>query len=113
VLPGSSKGFLTDPRVFNAQFYRKFYPQLTLPDQTMTPRSASGQARAPRPAAGATYNSTGCSMESLNAVERRRLTSNLNRLRTASLPRLRIVNVLHSNSTVRDQSDIVIGSEIG
>jgi hypothetical protein len=52
-------------------------------------------------------------MESLNAVERRRLTSNLNRLRTASLPRLRIVNVLHSNSTVRDQSDIVIGSEIG
>jgi hypothetical protein len=30
VLPGSSKGFLTDPRIFNAEFYRKFYPQLHL-----------------------------------------------------------------------------------
>ena len=30
VLPGSSKNFLTDPRVFNAEFYRKFYPQLRL-----------------------------------------------------------------------------------
>lgn len=30
VLPGSSKNFLTDPRVFNAEFYRKFYPQLHL-----------------------------------------------------------------------------------
>jgi hypothetical protein len=30
VLPGPSKGFLTDPRVFNAEFYMKFYPQLHL-----------------------------------------------------------------------------------
>jgi hypothetical protein len=30
VLPGSSKNFLMDPRVFNAEFYRKFYPQLHL-----------------------------------------------------------------------------------
>jgi hypothetical protein len=30
VLPGSSKNFLTDPRVFNPEFYRKFYPQLHL-----------------------------------------------------------------------------------
>jgi hypothetical protein len=30
VLPGSGKGFLADPRVFNAEFYRKFYPQLHL-----------------------------------------------------------------------------------
>jgi len=30
VLPGSNKSFLTDPRVFNPEFYRKFYPQLHL-----------------------------------------------------------------------------------
>lgn len=30
VLPGSSKGASTDPRVFNAEFYMKFYPQLHL-----------------------------------------------------------------------------------
>jgi hypothetical protein len=30
VLPGPSKSFLTDPRVFNAEFYRDFYPQLHL-----------------------------------------------------------------------------------
>lgn len=30
VLPGSDKNFLTDPRVFNPEFYIKFYPQLHL-----------------------------------------------------------------------------------
>src|SRR5579863_8630085 len=30
VQPASSKNFLTDPRVFNAEFYRKLYPQLHL-----------------------------------------------------------------------------------
>jgi hypothetical protein len=30
VFPSPSKNFLTDPRVFNAEFYRKFYPQLHL-----------------------------------------------------------------------------------
>lgn len=30
VLPGSSKSFLADPRVFNAEFYRRYYPQLHL-----------------------------------------------------------------------------------
>ena len=30
VQPGSSKNFLTDTRVFNAEFYRKLYPQLHL-----------------------------------------------------------------------------------
>jgi hypothetical protein len=30
VLPAANKGFLTDPRVFNAEFYRKLYPQLHL-----------------------------------------------------------------------------------
>ncbi len=32
VIPGSSKEFLTDPRVFNAEFYRKLHPQLKLAD---------------------------------------------------------------------------------
>ena len=30
MVPGSSKDFLTDSRVFNAEFYRKYYPQLRL-----------------------------------------------------------------------------------
>lgn len=30
VRPGSSRNFLTDPRVFSAEFYRKLYPQLRL-----------------------------------------------------------------------------------
>jgi hypothetical protein len=30
VILGSSKNFLTDPRAFNPEFYRKFYPQLHL-----------------------------------------------------------------------------------
>jgi hypothetical protein len=30
VLPQAIKGFLTDPRIFNPEFYRKFYPQLRL-----------------------------------------------------------------------------------
>lgn len=30
VLPQASKGFLTDPRIFSPEFYRKFYPQLQL-----------------------------------------------------------------------------------
>jgi hypothetical protein len=38
VLPGSSKGFLTDPRVFNAEFYRKLYPQLKLADDDAAKR---------------------------------------------------------------------------
>jgi len=32
VLPQASKDFLTDPRIFNAEFYRKHYPQLRLAD---------------------------------------------------------------------------------
>lgn len=32
VLPASNKNYLTDPRVFNAEFYRKLYPQLKLAD---------------------------------------------------------------------------------
>lgn len=38
VLPGSSKGYLTDPRVFNAEFYRKFNPQLKLADDDAAKR---------------------------------------------------------------------------
>jgi hypothetical protein len=38
VLPSSNKGFLTDPRVFNAEFYRKLYPQLKLGDDDAAKR---------------------------------------------------------------------------
>jgi len=38
VVPGSSKGFLTDRRAFNAEFYRKFYPQRTLADDDAAQR---------------------------------------------------------------------------
>jgi hypothetical protein len=38
VLPSSSKNFLTDPRVFNAEFYRKFNPQLKLADDDAAKR---------------------------------------------------------------------------
>ena len=34
VLPNSSKDFLIDPRVFNAEFYRKLYPELGLASDT-------------------------------------------------------------------------------
>jgi len=43
VLPGSGKGFLTDQRVFNAEFYRKFYPQLKLADDDAAKREWTGQ----------------------------------------------------------------------
>ena len=39
VRPASSKDFLTDPRVFNAEFYRKFYPQLKLSDDDAARRA--------------------------------------------------------------------------
>src|SRR5271163_2213385 len=32
VLAHANKGYLSDPRVFNAEFYRKLYPQLKLAD---------------------------------------------------------------------------------
>ena len=38
VLPQSSKNPLTDPRVFNAEFYRKLYPQLKLGDDNAAKR---------------------------------------------------------------------------
>jgi hypothetical protein len=38
VLPSSGKNFLTDPRVFNAEFYRKFNPQLKLADDDAAKR---------------------------------------------------------------------------
>jgi hypothetical protein len=41
------------------------------------------------------------------------LTSNVNRVRAASLPRLSIVNGSPQQFTRRDLSDIVIGGEIG
>jgi hypothetical protein len=38
VLPSSAKNFLTDPRVFDAEFYRKFNPQLKLADDDAAKR---------------------------------------------------------------------------
>jgi hypothetical protein len=40
VLPSSGKNFLTDPRVFNAEFYRKFNPQLKLADDDAAKRES-------------------------------------------------------------------------
>jgi hypothetical protein len=49
VLPASSKNFLNDPRVFNAEFYRKFNPQLKLADDAAAKREwASKGAQACR-----------------------------------------------------------------
>ena len=38
VSPASAKSFLTDLRVFNAEFYRKLYPQLNLADDLAAQR---------------------------------------------------------------------------
>lgn len=38
VVPQASKGFLSDPRIFSPEFYRKFYPQLQLANDAAATR---------------------------------------------------------------------------
>lgn len=43
VLAHANKGYLSDPRVFNAEFYRKLYPQLKLADDDAAKRDWSNK----------------------------------------------------------------------